>query len=71
MTRSNEALCSEMDGHLGSSGSLSPTVSKELFESHFGGGAEKQEADHLRVALSQLVGNVVIRLGALGVNVSH
>ena len=37
VTRRNDALCKDMEGHLRSGGTLSPAVSKELFDRHFGG----------------------------------
>ena len=70
VTRRNDALCLEMEQHLRTGNGISPQVSKALFDKHFGGGEEREAAEKLRVALHELVGNVVGHLGGLGVNVS-
>ena len=37
VTRRNDALCLEMEQHLRTGNGISPTVSKALFDKHFGG----------------------------------
>ena len=69
--RRNDALCTEMEQLLRTGQGISPEISRELFEKHFGGAEERAATEKLRMALSALVGNVVGHLGGLGVNVSR
>ena len=71
VTRRNDDLCREMEEHLRGGQGISAAVSKELFDKHFGGAEERAETEKLRLALNELVGNVVGQLGGMGVNVSR
>jgi diguanylate cyclase len=69
VTRANDGLCRDLEDLLRTGAPITPDISRELFVRYFK--LEDVQAEELRHAVGELVGNMVEQLGDLGMDINH
>lgn len=69
VTRTNNSLCRDLEDLIRTGAPITPEISRELFVRHFQ--MPDAQAEELRHAVGELVGNMVEQLGDLGMDINN